>query len=171
MDQPEIAQFIVDRSGAPQAANAPTPQLFYPSPPPAAIYVAQPRVAPYGSGPVVAALLVVLLAVTVFYLARQSRKERSLSRDLAACGWVLYTRPGCSFCAKQTAALGVKTYPKQVVCARATPLETVAGFQPPYACKDVKAFPFWANEFTGATRTGFQGREQLRQMLRNPSAS
>ena len=167
MDQSGISQFIIDRSDDSQNAVASTsaPQQFSP---PTTVYVAQVRTALFSrSSSVLAAILIVLLIVVIFYFARR----RTLARNLAACGWILYTRPGCGFCTKQIMTLGVKTYPKQIVCIGSTSLGGMSDSQGPYMCENVNAFPFWVNEFTNATRTGFQNREQLYQMLWNPSSS
>jgi hypothetical protein len=160
MDQPGIGQFIVD------APSAPTPQQFYPAPAPAAVYVARPR-SPVRGGAIPAALLIVLLVVAILCICMQKRasgcRRRGLAASLAARGWYLYTRPGCSYCTKQLAVLNTAAYPKQVVCVGVQ--SSPSGVRGPYTCMDVKAFPFWANEHTQATRTGLQNRQQLESML------
>jgi hypothetical protein len=182
MDSPTpqpLGQFIVDSPPAapPQqfyAASA--PQQYYEAPAAAKAYKVVP-IPPKGNGNsgVLTALLIVLLVVAILYLclqAQQYQGGRSLGNALASCGWVLYTRPGCTYCTKQMDALGEDTYPKQVVCvgSAASASGTMSDSQGPYLCKNVPAFPFWVNEYTSATRTGLQDRKQLRQMLRSPGS-
>ena len=167
MDAP-ITQFIVD---APDAAlMSEEPQQFFPAPSPAAVYVSVPQ----GPGRsrssrsnLVTALMIVLLVIAILYLVMRCR---GLGSALASRGWVLYTSPGCMFCEKQMAALRADKYPKHVVCVGgvAHGSGTMHDAQGPLTCKGISAFPFWANEETGATRTGLQNRKQLRKMVRSP---
>ena len=138
-------------------------------------YAASPPPKGNGNSAALTALLIVLLVFAILYLclqAQQCQGGRSLGNALASCGWVLYTRPGCSYCTKQMDALGEATYPKQVVCAgsAASASGTMSDSQGPYLCKNVPAFPFWVNEYTSATRMGLQDRKQLHQMLKSPGS-
>lgn len=159
MAQPGLSEFIVESPAAASApASAPaaapamaTPQRFYPMPPPAAIFVASPKVKKSSNRLLIA--LVIVLVLVIAYAAMRFWKKKSLGDHLASQGWVLYTKPGCGFCTKQLALLGAR-YPKTVVCSGQNP-----------ACKKIQAFPLWANVKTHKTRTGFQGQKQLEGML------
>ncbi len=108
-----------------------------------------------------AALLVALLVVALLVVAAAAALRRpggsggdagaGPAARLAAAGWVLYTLPGCGYCARQLEALGVETYPAQVVCGRGR-------------CAGVGAYPTWKNTRTGEVRTGLQTAQQLGQM-------
>ncbi len=178
MDPQPLGQFIVDTPPAaaqPQQfyTAAPPPQQYYEAPASAKAYKVVP-IPPKGNGNagVLTALLIVLLVIAIVYLAMQYWGGRSLGSALASCGWVLYTRPGCTHCTKQMTALGEDTYPKQVVCvgSAASASGSMSDSQGPYLCKNVPAFPFWVNEYTSATRTGLQDRKQLRHMLKSPGS-
>lgn len=168
-----LGRFVID---SPPAAG---PQQFYAAASlPAKTYTVVPTPPKRnGNAGVFTALLIVLLVFAILYLglsALQYRGSRGLGDALASRGWVLYTRPGCAFCTKQVSALypgGTENvYPKQVVCVgdAASASGSMSDSQGPYLCKNVPAFPFWANEYTTATRTGLQDRKQLRQMLKAP---
>ncbi len=103
------------------------------------------------------ALLVALIVVLVLYLAVASPKGKhlKLAHDLAACGWVLYIRPGCRFCDLQMKILGTEDYPKLVRC---DPTKMRNG------CKSLQGFPCWINEYSHKTRVGLLNRTQLEQM-------
>jgi hypothetical protein len=109
---------------------------------------------------------VVLGAILVAYWAfcRATGKGRwsgqSLGHRVAARGWTLYTVPGCSWCKKQLRELG--EYPKLVICGAAPGVPNDQGT--PFLCSSISGFPFWANDTTRVTRTGFQDAESLEQM-------
>lgn len=155
MSQLGLSDLIVDSPTvpAPVAAGPAAPQRFYPMPPQAAIFITPPKTEKSGS-PLLIALIIVLVLV-IAYVAMRYWKKKKLVDHLASKGWVLYTMPGCGYCTKQLAVLGAR-YPKQVECSSKNA-----------ACDKIKAFPFWKNEKTYKTRTGYQSQEQLESMLRD----
>lgn len=168
MDQPNISAFIVDRP-----PDAPSPQAFYPPPPPPVVFTAVPRadlVRPkkQDGTATVLAVLIALVVVAIIYVVFFRRRERGLVHELVASGWVLYTRPGCPYCVRQMDALGVKKYPREVVCIGSTSSAsgTMSDSQGPLKCSNVNVFPYWHNTFSNATRTGLQSRADLERMAR-----
>lgn len=167
---PPLTEYIVSRDPPEPAFR---PAVYFPPPPAPTVYVA-PRPAP---GPkkatllacILQALLIVLVVVIAVCLLWPGGR-RGLAGALAARGWVLYTRPGCSFSDAQLEVLGVRRYPKQVVCLGEA-AKLAPGVRPPYPCRDVPAFPFWANEYTSASRVGLQEKSELREMVRFPAGS
>lgn len=149
MDQGGIARYIVP-------ANS---QQFYSAPEGDTVYVALP--APRRrkrTSAFVTALLVVLLVVLIAWLFQRHRRAKLASR-LARDGWVLYTRPGCGYCTKQAAVLGVKKYAREISCQLGS-----KGL-----CDKIKGFPHWYNMRTHASRTGLQTRRELEDMLKKPA--
>ena len=103
------------------------------------------------------AILVVLLILVIFCMVYFGCSGRALSAKLCKSGWILFVRPGCSFCDKQLRALGGNPFPRQITCGAS------AGASK--ACSKIPAFPFWINSRTGDTRVGFQNQIRLLEML------
>jgi hypothetical protein len=115
---------------------------------------------------VLACLLLLILFIAAIAAAARMWRRVVLAEALAADGWVLYTRPGCAYCSKQLAVLGVARYSKQMVCGPGASALAPMG---PVLCKDVPVFPYWVNERTLEARAGLQHRRQLWGMLRPSS--
>ncbi len=121
-----------------------------------------------------------VVAAIVLLAAWWGRRQQSLVTQLADKGWMLYTKPGCSYCTAQYAELGIYdgTYPKQVVCGdapepvvlgpggtRTIPVNpTLKQTLGPVPCRAVPGFPFWVNAKTGDQRTGLQRQSALKAM-------
>ena len=145
MSDSDITQFVVDSPAA-------QPQEYYTAPPPAVVYLAQPRV--YKEKKSSAWLLWAVLIVLIIVVAVAVDRRRNLARRLANRGWVLYTKPGCGYCTRQLAELG-GPYPRQIDCSGTNPL-----------CAHISSFPTWVNSRTRDTRVGLQSREELLAMLK-----
>ena len=80
---------------------------------------------------------------------------------LALGGWVLYATPDCVHCKAQLGTLG-GSYPNYVLC----PKGSYKGASAPavYSCATISSYPFWVNVMTKETKTGVQGKSDLRAM-------
>lgn len=110
------------------------------------------------------AIVVVLIIVIVYYYLWA---PRTLSKDLARCGWVLFTRQGCGYCTRQLQILGDPFYSKMVVCSGSDPLEQSSSVNPnvlDISCAQVPAYPYWYNTTTKDARIGLQRHRELEQM-------
>ena len=153
----QLPNFIVPNTvGGPPSAAGPK------------IYVQAAPQAPSdssGSSGLILALLIIAVVIIGYYYWSRSKGGSSLAKDLASCGWVLYMMPGCGYCHKQMDVLGVKVYPKQVVCKGGMPASPGTNYKGKMDCGAIKAYPHWENEKTGETRTGLQTTSQLQSML------
>jgi hypothetical protein len=116
-------------------------------------------------------VLIVVVIIAIMYLCWASMypkiPPRDMGKDLAERGWVVYTTPGCTYCEKQMKHL--EHYRKEVVCGghRGGQYDSSYGgqYDGPVDCSRVSAFPFWVNERTQETRTGFQDAKALTVMV------
>ena len=125
-------------------------------------------------------VLIVVVVIAIMYLCWTSMypkiPPRDMGKDLADRGWVVYTTPGCTYCEKQMKHL--EHYRKEVVCGghSGSQYDSLYGggqydssyggqYDGPVDCSRVTAFPFWVNERTQETRTGFQDTKALTVMV------
>jgi len=94
------------------------------------------------------ALAVAAVVLLCLLLAAQAGAGVTLSRRLAGAGWILHTRPNCSACTAQAAALGDPFYAPQVVDAAPSAF----------------GHPYWVNARTGEVQAGLRLRPQLQKM-------
>lgn len=109
---------------------------------------------------VIIAVAIILILIMVYW----AMMPQDMGDKLAARGWILYIRDGCSFCERQLTVLG-GSYPKIVECTAAGKLVRSGCGNPPFACHRVSAFPHWWCSETKETRTGLQTLSQLQSMM------
>lgn len=138
--------------------------------------------------PLAKGLFIALCVIVVIILLAWwwSSRQQPLVNQLASQGWMLYTKPGCSYCTAQYAELGIYdgAYPNQVVCDSppsplgpgGTPVfpidpkqlkKAIGQTLGPIACEDVPGFPYWINAKNGDYRVGLQRQADLQAMLKS----
>lgn len=108
---------------------------------------------------IIIAVAVILIVLIVFHMG----SPKAMARRLAARGWVLVTKEGCTYCEKQLDVLGGK-YPKTARCsADGDMIDSDVAI--PFDCKEISGFPYWQNLQTGETKVGLQDKAALKEML------
>jgi glutaredoxin len=109
----------------------------------------QGRSHPFLVAALVVVLVLIVIGVASAQLVRRDGSGKVIRDWLHRAGWVLYTRPGCPYCAKQLELLK-GSYPQTVVCS---PGDS--------RCAGITAFPTWVNPNTNQKAVGLQSYAQL----------
>jgi len=110
------------------------------------------------------AIIVALTLIIIFLFW----EPRTLSNDLASCGWVLCLMEGCHYCTKQQTILGDWNYPRRLVCTPKSAglfARKTSTVDPPFNCGDIPAFPYWYNIYGKGPRLGLQSKRELKKMV------
>ena len=128
---------------------------------------------------VIGLLAAVAIVLIVYSSVKPNRPKKGTSKGLQQNGWILYTRPGCSFCDKQKTLLGnnfLNTQGNVIDCSSSAAPQALRGGSNPVpapapVCGDprIVGYPFWYCKTTGEIRVGLQDASQLRGMADTPS--